>query len=114
MVIDFDAVRSLARWKAKYFEHAGIDEFGVDKIQTGVHTIRAGGLLIDIFAEINVGRPLVVILNGNTRRSQENKLPAFSGMKLISQKWGVSRISISDPSLYLAPDLSLAWYGGSA
>lgn len=111
----FAETRSLERWKMyPYHEHDSIEAFIQGDIANGLHSIFTESAPIDIHANINKGCPLVVFLNGNTPRSDSLKLPNLTGFGVLPQKHGVSRICIGDPSLYLSPDLSLSWYGGSS
>lgn len=111
----FTETRSLERWNTyPYHEYESIDAFMQGGIANGLHSIFTETAPIDIHANINKGCPLVVFLNGNYPRSDSLKLPTFAGLGVLPQKHGVSRICISDPSLYLSPDLCLSWYGGSS
>lgn len=109
----FSDVRSLTRWRSAQFSYQGTEQFVASPFRgSGVHTIYEAGLPIDVHADIKPGRPLVIVLNGNSPRGDALKLPVFAGFGIIPAG-EVSRISISDPSLYLASDLTLAWYAGS-
>lgn len=66
---------------------------------------------IDIQLDSKKSKPLVVFLHG--RKSPEVKLPYLSGAGLAADL-DISRLSISDPSHYIDPGLSIAWFTGSS
>ncbi|MFD4840006.1 hypothetical protein ACFWP0_21065 [Achromobacter sp. NPDC058515] len=107
-------VRSLDRWKTDSFMHAGLESFErVHGLFNGVHTIIEGGQPIDLYLDLKPGLPLAVMFTGAQDRSKVLTLPAFAGMGAVPAA-RMSRIFVSDPTLYLAKDLTLGWYGGSA
>lgn len=66
---------------------------------------------IDIQIDGRKSKPLIVFLHG--RKAPEVKLPYLTGAGITSGL-DVSRLSISDPSLYIDSNLSIAWYTGSS
>jgi hypothetical protein len=54
----------------------------------------------------------VFSFHGNTPRNPDLKLPVFTGLN-VTRDLDASFVGLSDPSLYLDPDLKLAWFGGS-
>lgn len=112
--INFSDVRSLERWPVVAFFHSSKASFKSKKIlSNGLHTVFMEGLPIDILLQLKQGRPIVFFLNGATPRSEDIKLPIFSGLSVVPPG-EVSRVYINDPSLYLDPSLALGWYAGSA
>lgn len=110
----FSGVRSLDRWRCEKYEHAGVVDFeSVAVLKNGLHTIYESGLPIDLYVDINPGKPLVIFFNGAAPRSDALKLPIFAGFGVLPASKNVSRLCINDPSLYLDSDLPLAWYAGS-
>ncbi|WP_257162144.1 alpha/beta fold hydrolase [Corynebacterium cystitidis] len=80
------------------------------KITQGTYAIWDNGLPIDMLLLTKQSDTLTVVLNGAGEPGV--RLPWFSGANVLK---GVAthRLSISDPSLYLHPDLNLAWYAGN-
>lgn len=74
------------------------------------HEFKVGDSIVEYELDPNPGHALLVFLHG--RKSNKVKLPYFVG-KGVSSKHAVSRLSISDPSLTLSPDNSIAWYAGN-
>lgn len=83
----------------------------VKSLESGVFRINDNGLPIDASLEKHVGRPLLVFLHGAKTRKVD--LPWFVGAGMSAER-DVSRLSISDPSLYIDEDLALSWYAGNA
>lgn len=101
------------RWGGvkKYYE--SVEEFAdAQDIANGFNSIQAGGALLDFSVNIVKGKPLYVFFNGAQRRDENFKLPVFSG-RGITPEGEVSRLSLNDPALYFAPDLSMGWYAGT-
>lgn len=108
----FAAVRSTSRWDAPVHWHQSIGEFlGRATLDDGVHTI-LGTLPIDILVRKRPGRPLIFSFHGNTPRNPDLKLPVFTGLN-VTRDLDASFVAFSDPSLYLDPDLKLAWFAGA-
>lgn len=102
-----------ANFPRPYVPYPGIESFensGPVKQSRGSAAIWENGLPIDFFFDIHKYAPLVVVLNGAAQ--PEMRLPWFAG-DTVSSGMFVSRLSISDPSLYLDPSLNLAWYAGN-
>ena len=59
---------------------------------------------------VKEGTPLLVILHGAA--NEDVRLPFLSGQS-ISKDLPVSKLSISDPSLYCDPKLNLSWFAGN-
>ena len=56
---------------------------------------------------------MVFSFHGNTPRNPELKLPVFTGLN-VTRDLDASFVARSDPSLYLDPNLKLAWFSGSS
>lgn len=80
-------------------------------IPAGVNSISSGGVPIDVMFQPKGERTTVVVFNGAPDGA--TRLPHLVGGGALK---GVpaNRILLSDPSLYLSPDLTLAWFAGSA
>lgn len=92
-------------------EFASLDEFlELDELASGKLRVNHQGLPIDMDARVVTGAPLVVMLHG--RKSPQLQLPYLSGAG-ITAHLPVSRLSISDPSLYLDPECLIAWFAGN-
>jgi pimeloyl-ACP methyl ester carboxylesterase len=113
-MIDITTARSTTRWGGVAGEHTSIAEFErCASLSDGLHTIHGGPVPIDVLLRLKRGRPLVFSFHGNTPRNPELKLPVFTGLN-VTRDLDASFVAISDPMLYLDPDLKLAWYAGSA
>lgn len=95
---------------AKVRSFADVDSFCSAQVQPGVSAVWHRGLPIDLSLSINHGKPLTVVFHGAA--SPDVRLPFLSGLG-ITGSLDASRLSISDPSLYLDPNLNLAWFSGS-
>ena len=106
-----EAARSTARWGTPH-EHADLGAFlAATELPDGMHTIWGEIAPIDFLARIKPGRPLILSFHDNTPRNPSVKLPIFTGLSLI-KSLDASYVALSDPSLYLHPDLKLAWFAG--
>ena len=79
-------------------------------VHRGVHSIWHNGLPVDF--ELSKGRAdvLVVVFPGALQPGA--LLPVFAGAN-STRGLNITRLSFSDPSLYLSPDLPLAWHAGN-
>ena len=105
-------VRDIKKWGKPEFVYDNVDKFeSSPELKNGVHTIIHNGVPIDILLDLRHGAPLTFIFKGNTRRKADTRLPVFVGFSIVSPV-GNSRVSISDPGMYLDPTIGLAWYAG--
>lgn len=79
-------------------------------VRRGVHSVWYGGLPIDFELTQSTSDVLLVVFHGALEPTAA--LPIFSGSKVTSSL-DVARLSFTDPSLYLSPDLALAWHAGN-
>jgi hypothetical protein len=107
-----EAARATTRWGTPH-EHASLGAFlAATEIADGMHTIRGEIVPIDFLVRINPGRPLIFSFHDSTPRNPNLKLPVFTGLNIIDDL-DASYVALSDPSLYLHPELKLAWFSGS-
>ncbi len=111
--LEMSEIRSLYKWKKDNIEYQDINDF-IKNFQpvTAIHTVWAYEYPIDILLDYTPEKPTVFIWKGNTRRRPSIKMPIFVGFSMI-KKSDATRISISDPTMYLNDRLGLAWYAGS-
>ena len=76
----------------------------------GAISIAHNGVPIDMSLKIEQNTPLLVVLHGAA--PVDVKLPFLSGQS-VSKQLNCSKLSISDPSLYLSEELNLSWYAGN-
>lgn len=76
----------------------------------GVHSIWHNGLPIDFQVTRNRADVLLVVFHGALELNAT--LPIFPGAN-VARGLGVARLAFTDPSLYLSPDLPLAWHAGN-
>ncbi|MDR7329896.1 alpha/beta hydrolase family protein [Corynebacterium guangdongense] len=89
---------------------ADVNAFHASRPSSGVSTVWHRGLPIDMSMSLKKGAPLIVVFHGAT--NVDVRLPWLSGLG-ITAALETSRLSISDPSLYMDPDLNLSWFSGS-
>lgn len=76
----------------------------------GVYSVWDRGLPIDMSLSVKRESTLTVVFHG---AANENvRFPWLPG-RSVTDSLPTSRLSITDPSLYLSPDLNLAWFSGS-
>lgn len=109
----FAQIRCLKSWHMPEFVYQDLAAFeSISSLQNGVHTVLAAGLPIDLYMDLKPGCPIVFFFNGAKVRTDDLKLPVFAGLRVLPPG-DVSRVYLSDPSLYLERSLSLGWYAGS-
>jgi len=91
--------------------YASPESFAVADVAPGLLTIRENSFDIDVFYE-PVGADTTVVIFHAALSKPDVKLPMFTGSK-VTADGPVNRIYISDPGLYSAPSLTLAWYAGA-
>lgn len=110
-----DLHRSLDRWsKFTYYNHDSLKDFIGHDLHNGLHSIDLGSAPLDFVVKGVKGSPLVICLDGNSPRSEDRRPPFFSGFGIMPTTIEISHVSVSDPSLSLSSDLTLAWYAGSS
>ncbi|MCD0501722.1 hypothetical protein [Bordetella petrii] len=113
--LDLTKTRSFERWKTKLFRHAHLKDFErTESLPEGIHAIsQQNQAPIDIYINIRKGKPLFVFFQGAVNsRTDKFKLPFFAGFGVTSG-CDASFVSVSDPTLCISDDLTLAWYAGS-
>lgn len=90
--------------------HGNLQAFLTTRLTGGVHTVWHRGLPVDLSLSVKPGAPLTVVFHGAA--DPKVRLPWLSGFG-ITKSIETSRLSISDPSLYLDSALNLAWFSGS-
>ena len=76
----------------------------------GVHSIWHNGLPIDFQVTRRRADVLLVVFHGALE--PKATLPIFPGAN-VARGLNVARLAFTDPSLYLSPDLPLAWHAGN-
>lgn len=79
-------------------------------VRKGVHSVWYEGLPIDFELSKNRADILLVVFHGALEL--KTALPIFSGSNVASGL-KVARLSFTDPSLYLSPELALGWHAGN-
>lgn len=112
--IEFSEVRSTEKWEKNVFDHENVTDFLSGEIESnGIHSIAIDNVLLELNVDLKRNFPLVIFLNGATARTEDLKLPIFSGLRVLPEG-DVSRVYINDSSHYLDKGLTLGWYAGSA
>ncbi|WP_278235351.1 hypothetical protein [Isoptericola sp. AK164] len=103
--------RFIDRSKFAVYDFPSLDSFlSAEKISTGIQCINDGGLPIDMHYTSASSRTLVVVFHGAA--AENVRLPWLIGQG-VTKDIGVSRLFISDPSLYLTPEVKLSWFAGN-
>ena len=76
----------------------------------GAISIAHNGVPIDMSLKVEQSTPLLVVLSGAAPVLV--RIPFLSGQS-VSKHLNCSKLSISDPSLYLSEKLNLSWYAGN-
>lgn len=93
------------------FTWGSLEEFlAASQLSPGIHSVWHHGLPIDMAFQARPGAPLVAVFHGGT--DDRVRLPFLSG-QAVTTGLAVSKLFISDPSLYLAPELRIAWFAGN-
>ncbi|TVX76176.1 hypothetical protein [Corynebacterium sp. NML180780] len=79
-------------------------------VRKGVHSVWHQGLPIDFQLTRTRADVLLVVFHGALELNAA--LPLFPGAN-VTRGLRASRLAFTDPSLYLSPELPLAWYAGS-
>lgn len=79
-------------------------------IYEGINSVWYNGLPIDMAIQLQKEAPLVVVFHGAS--TKEVRLPWLSG-QTVTAGLPASKLFISDPSLYLSPELRLSWFSGN-
>jgi len=105
-------LRSLEQWPSKNIRWNSLQDF-VDQIsiESGIHSILVGNVILDIFIGIVHSSPAYVYFHGNCPRCASFYLPVFSGSN-ITGSLNTTKIVPSDPALLLDAELELAWHAG--
>lgn len=80
------------------------------RARRGVHSVWHNGLPIDFQITRKRSDVLLVVFHGALELNAA--LPIFPGAN-VARGLGVARLAFTDPSLYLSPDLPLAWHAGN-
>lgn len=108
------------QWKFPIHDYENVSVINSKLWSDGIHRVSMGGGQTLDFLFYNSAmlrkegsaRFLLVGLSGAVSGRKGKKAPFFSGLN-ISRSLGLPLISVSDPSLILDGDLSLAWYAGN-
>lgn len=105
--------RDLAQWGKNNFEFKDVKSFlDSDTIEDGIYSISYPDAFLDVNFYRKKSDTLVIFFNAAIGRTTQTVLPAFSGMTAV-QILNANILMISDPILYLSPNLSLGWFAGS-
>lgn len=99
------AMKRFARWGDPEIHQSLVAFLQLGTWKPGPHSLPGD---IDLYATFTPGAPLAIVFHGRIDREKAAP-PIFSGFHVAT---GMSRLCISDPSLYLDPSLMLGWYAG--
>lgn len=107
---------STASFAGNITQYKNIDDFLCSfNFSDGLHTIAFGSNYLDLLVtnshKFNSSNSFFVGLNGAVANRTGKKAPFFSGRGLAIEL-NLPMISISDPTMAIDPDISLAWYAG--
>jgi hypothetical protein len=104
---------SYDRWNVTRITHVSLNAFLDSNILgKAIHTIYGESEPIDIYCDIEIGRPLLLSFHGGLSHIPDLTIPSFSGVAL-AKSVSASLIAFSDPSLTLNPGMTCGWFGGS-
>lgn len=104
--------RNMRAWNCNQIVHESLDAFLGTHVGNALHTIMLDGVPLDIQLSMVTRAPAAIVLNGYFPREAGLLLPIFAGFGIIPGGSGISRISISDPSMHLSNDIGIGWYAG--
>ena len=107
----YNSVRNLDRWGGSIIYYSALDDFMSDEnLKNGIYSINLNGLIIDFNVRLGpIGNPVAYSFHGAVKRDGM-KLPYFSGGGVVPSS--CTLVMFSDPALYIAEDLTLAWFMG--
>ncbi len=103
--------RHIDRSKFAVYDFKTVDEFlEAQKISSGIQCVSDGPLPIDMHFTAKDSRTMIVVLHGAAERKV--RLPWLSGQG-VTKGLVSNRLFISDPSMYLSPEMNLSWFAGN-
>ena len=107
------STRDLAKWEQKNYEFKNVESFlETDDVFDGIYSIAYPDAFLDMNFYRKQSETLVIFFNAAIGRTSQTVLPAFSGMSAVNTL-NANILMLSDPVLYLSPNLSLGWFAGS-
>lgn len=107
----YSTSRDVERYKRIEWESLG-DFLMADTLESGLHTIGVGGLLLDFWLVVRINAPLLCFFHGNAPRNECFKLPVISGWQ-VTEGLNASFFIPSDPSLLMDGNMELGWHAGT-
>lgn len=101
--------RDIGRYKQTLTVHESVAAFLGSRTAPGVHSIGAD-LPLDLLYIPTGGKTTVVTFHAAAR--PQSPLPIFAGGNVTADH-GVNRIHVSDPGLYCADNVRIAWFAGA-
>lgn len=90
--------------------HRSLDDFLNGKVEEGIHAIRYGDGVLDLWLVQRASRALIVAFHAAVDPSAAT-LPVFTGRK-VTQDLNASVLFVSDPSL--EHGMSIGWFAGDS
>ncbi|MGP5118414.1 hypothetical protein ACTXJL_13940, partial [Corynebacterium casei] len=98
MLITMFRARDLSKWETQ-FTYSSEEEYLSTQLESGVHSIKVGSQIIDLYVE-NRGSK-VTLVNFNAAANPSTKtMPSFRGFGLTEDA-GINLIAVSDPTMVL-------------
>jgi hypothetical protein len=98
-------------YKLPIVTHSSVDAFAEQAIGLAIHLVHSDGLRIPVLGNLFRGEQLNVGFHGSIDRATK-RIPVFERRSWLARRPDPF-IVIADPSLELAPELTLAWYTGT-
>jgi len=110
-------VRDISKYDGEIFDYLSVEDFLAKRsFSSGLHVISLqDGIYLEFLWRDFAADTTVVIFNGAGYPS-DMKRPGFSVTGVMGQvckQVAVNALFVHDPTLYVAPTLSLAWYSGA-
>lgn len=103
--------RDVGSWPDRHFEYDSIEAFLSSDVSAGLISIHNSGPTIDILNRSSDANTTIVMFHAALVASTTT-LPVFAGQH-VTEGLDANVVYVADPSLYLDPDLRLAWYAGN-
>ena len=110
-------VRDISKYDGETFDYSSVEDFlARTSFRSGLHAIYLqDGIFFELLWRDSAADTTVVVFNG-AGYPGDMKRPGFSVTGVMGQvrkRVAANALFVHDPTLYVAPSLSLAWYSGA-
>jgi hypothetical protein len=97
-------------YKLPIVAHPSVEAFAEQAISSAIHLVHSDGVRIPVLGNLFPGEQLNVGFHGSIDRATK-RVPVFERRSWLARRPDPFLV-VADPSLELAPELTLAWYTG--